>query len=379
MASRTYGHGSVYQRKDGRWAAVFVDPITRKRRSAYAHSQAEARQKLRRMLTRADSGEIVLDARTTLRNYVTAWLEDRAGRRRAPSTVGQYEGALNRYVLPALGGVRLGELTVVDVEDVLDAMASKGLSESTVKITRNALAAVLTDAIRARHLRTGNVARMAQLPEMRRAKRAVPPTTEQVRALLEATEGTELGRVLVLLAVTGARIGEILAAKWSSVDLETGVLVIEATMSQDRDGRTVRSDRTKTRRSRAVALGPRGVEVLKDQKREVAERRLASAHWEDHDLIFPSSIGTNVDPRNLRTQQFRPIADKIGWPGSFHSMRHYVASVSLADSGGNAFLTSQVLGHTRQATTTDIYGHLLGEDARSVFAALERRIAPDGR
>ena len=86
-----------------------------------------------------------------------------------------------------------------------------------------------------------------------------------------------------------------------------------------------------------------------------------------------------MDPRNLRTQQFRPIAEKIGWPGSFHALRHYVASVTLADSGGNEFLTSQVLGHTRQATTTDIYGHLLGEDARAVFGALERRIAPDGR
>jgi integrase len=376
---RTYGNGSVFERKsDGRWVAAFTDPITGKRRRIYCESQNAARAQLRKMVSRADAGEVVFDARSSLRAYGDAWLEDRAGRRRSPATVGLYEGSLKRYVYPRLGSVRLGEITVVDVEDVLDEMAAKGLSESTIKITRNALAALLTDAIRARHLRAGNVARMAQMPEMKPSAKVVPPTTQQVLKLLEVTEGTELGRILTLLTMTGARIGEVLALQWSAVDLETGDLTIEATAAQDRKGRLVRSDRTKSRRSRVVTLGPRGIQVLKDQRREVAERRLEAVHWEDHDLVFPTPIGTMIDSRNLRTQQFREVAAKVGWPGSFHALRHYVASVSLAD-GSNAFLTSKVLGHSRIATTTDIYGHLLTEDVRGVFAAVERRLEGPGR
>lgn len=73
--------------------------------------------------------------------------------------------------------------------------------------------------------------------------------------------------------------------------------------------------------------------------------------------------------------EFRDVAKSVGCPGSFHALRHYVPSGTLAESGGNEFLTAQVLAHARQATTTDIYGDLLGEEARGVSAAIERRLA----
>jgi len=82
----------------------------------------------------------------------------------------------------------------------------------------------------------------------------------------------------------------------------------------------------------------------------------------------------SAHPRNLRSQ-FRPVAQKVDWPGSFHSLRHFVASVALSESGGNEFVTSRVLGHVRRATTTDIYGHLLAEEAANISTALERRIS----
>lgn len=364
--------GSVYQRKDGRWAAAITDPITGRRRYIYAATEGEARRKLRGMTSRADSGAVVVDARTSLRTYVAAWLEDRAGRRRAPSTVGEYAWRLDRYVLPSIGGLRLGEITVVHVEDLLDDLAAQGLSESTVKAVRNALAAVLTDAIRARHLREGNVARQAQMPDAQPTKKVTPPTVAQVRALLKATAGTELGRLLVVLVNTGARIGEVLAASWDQVDLDEGVMRIDVSVTRDRQRRVVRGMKTKTGSGRTVALGDSGVAALRDQRTYVATRRLSASYWVDENLLFPTEIGTMPDPRNLR-KVLRPIAEDVSFPGSFHALRHFVASVALAD-GGNEFLVAKVLGHARRSTTTDVYGHLLGDEARGVSEAVNRRL-----
>ena len=91
---------------------------------------------------------------------------------------------LHAYVQPCIGGIRVRALTMPDVENMLDDLAAAGLSASTVAGARIALAAMLVDAVRARHL-TANVASMARLPEMQRAARTGAPTPQQVLDLLD--------------------------------------------------------------------------------------------------------------------------------------------------------------------------------------------------
>ena len=122
---RGNGEGSISLRKDGRFEISVVDPATGKRRRAYAKSEAEAKRVLRRMNTRADAGVPVVDAGATVAAYSAAWINDRAGRRRRESTVREYEYRLTRYVLPALGRMRLREVTVVDVEDLFGVVAER--------------------------------------------------------------------------------------------------------------------------------------------------------------------------------------------------------------------------------------------------------------
>lgn len=373
---RDNGEGSVFRRSDtGKWFTSFTDPITGKRRTVTVKSEKAGRAMLREMTTRADNGEIVLDARTPLGEYVEAWATGRAGKRRKPATVGEYLWRLNKYVLPVLGRRPLGDVSVVEVEDLLDSLAERNLSGETLKGVRNALAAVFTDAARARHLRaTANPARLAVMPDTTPSALVIPPTTAQVRDLLTATAGTELGRLLAVLAGTGARIGEALAAKWSHIDMEAAVWTVSATMTRDVDLHVVVGDRTKTGRNRTVVLGPATLTVLQEQRREATRMRLASPHWEDHDLVFPSVIGTAQDAGNLR-KDMRPIADKVGFAGSFHQLRHFVAAVALSKTGGNDVAVARMLGHARTETTRNVYGHLIDEDAVLISVAIEKHLA----
>jgi integrase len=372
MSKQGNGSGGVRLHKSGRYEARATDPTTGKRVSAYANSEVAANRALRKMLARADSGEVVLDVSATLRAYCTAWLSDRAGRRRSQSTVREYKRRLESYVLPRIGGIKVKALTVVDVEDVLDDLAADGLSESTLKGTRNALAALLSDAVRARKLAV-NVATKATLPEdVKGCQVRIVPTPIQVVDAIDSTRGTDLGAIVVMLAGTGARIGEALAATWSSIDLDEGTWAISRTVTRDAKGSAVLGSRTKTGDSRVVALPADAVEALREQRVRIASARLALGEaWSDLDLVFPTSIGTVTDPHNARR---RLKEGAPGFPGSFHGFRHAFASAAVAVLPSDAAV-AKVLGHARKATTVDLYAHLRAQDSRSVADAVAAQLA----
>lgn len=124
------GDGTISQRKDGRWEIRITDPVTGKRRSAYAKTEAAARRKLREMVTRKETGETVLDRGISLADYTQKWLAGPAFKGRRASTVREYKHRLETYVLPLIGRRRLGRLTVTDIELVLDEAAKRGFQSS---------------------------------------------------------------------------------------------------------------------------------------------------------------------------------------------------------------------------------------------------------
>lgn len=126
--------------------------------------------------------------------------------------------------------------------------------------------------------------------------------------------------------------------------------------------------RRKTGRVRRVVLVPRVVDALRAHSRVQAAQRLrAGEMWADFGLVFPTWVGTPQDARNLR-KDFREVAARAGFPGSFHSLRHYCATAALATAP--EAVVSQVLGHARRSTTTDVYGHLRGSDAERIAVAV---------
>jgi integrase len=375
MSKRSNGEGSVTQRADGRWMVRVTDPTTGKRRAAYFRTEGEARRAVARMMVKAERGEVVLAKGATLRTWVAEWLPERAGRRRRESTVAAYAYRLRTYVLPEVGGVRLRELTPLVVDDLAHALVRRGLSHSTVKGCLVALSACLADAQRGR-LIDSNPAAGVEVPEQaQRTGEVVPPTVEQVQAVLAAVDGTDLAPLVTLLATTGARIGEALGAQWSDLDLERGTWLVGRTVTLSVAGEVRLGSRTKTGDARRLTLTAETVALLRRQRRTVAELRLAAGPlWQEHDLVFPSSVGTPQHSQNVRAA-FRPVATAAGWPGSFHSFRHFVASVGL--SALPSTVVAKQLGHRRASLTTDVYGHLLADDSATVAALVSRLVSTE--
>ena len=116
---------------------------------------------------------------------------------------------------------------------------------------------------------------------------------------------------------------------------------------------------TKTAKSRrTLALARRCVAALREQrKRQAADRLAAGPLWQDHNLVFASTIGTPLDNHNVR-RQFRKITEAAGLGSTWvpRELRHTFVSL-LSAHGVPVEAIALLAGHNQTATTELVYRH----------------------
>jgi integrase len=174
----------------------------------------------------------------------------------------------------------------------------------------------------------------------------------------------------------GLRRGEALGLHWSALDWDAAMLKVTHAVKRVRDHTEPSELRThlvigelETARSRrTLFLTPELVDLLRRHRARLAEERIAiRPAWQEYDLIFPSAVGTPLDPDNV-SPLFSRICRRAGlghW--HLHELRHSGASLMLAQ-GTDLCVVSEILGHSSVAITKDVYGHLV-EGQKRVAAA----------
>ena len=94
------------------------------------------------------------------------------------------------------------------------------------------------------------------------------------------------------------------------------------------------------------------------KKRQQSEVQSAGDRWLEHDLIFPTSLGKPIHPRNLLRDYYQLLRD-AGLPKiRFHDLSHTSASL-LLNHGVPLIVVPRRLGHAKPSIPLDIYGHLI--------------------
>jgi len=77
-------------------------------------------------------------------------------------------------------------------------------------------------------------------------------------------------------------------------------------------------------------VGEQIIEVLKRQQTEVAlKKTLVGKRWKENNLVFPSSIGTAMNPSNM-LKDYSEVLREANLPRiRFHDLRHIAASIML--------------------------------------------------
>lgn len=225
-------HGDIWikEQPNGKFMAVAnyrdVDGRTRPVKR-YDKTKAAAKRRLKAALVeRNHRGGDELTRESTFSDVAVLWLRyvDRVHR---GTTWDRYRSRLNR-VLPAMGQLRLREVTTQRIDVVLEEMG-KRLAPATVRGYRATISGVLAHAVRLGAIER-NPCREAT-PIRGRSKEARALTRDEREDLLSKVDADEravaddLPGIFRYLMGSGVRIGEAIGLRWFRVDLENGIVV----------------------------------------------------------------------------------------------------------------------------------------------------------
>lgn len=371
MPRRARNEGNIRKRTDGRYEVRVVDPLSGKRQSIFAKSEAEAVERLKGAHGKSARGEAVIDSRMTCGTYFTAWVQ--ANKDVRPSTKWRYETLLRRHVTAHIGRVKLAQLSPLHLRTLYASLmeGEAPLSARTVghvhRVIQVALARAVEDNLIGR-----NVAAAVKPP-------AVPSTEmttlgpEQVKRLIAESEQSRIGAIFVVAATTGMREGELLGLTWGDVDLAGGTVRVRRTLAKIRQGEPVYQEPKTASARRTVSLSNTAIEALKaHRKRQVAER-LEAKLWEDRDLVFANKIGREYHAGHFLRDEWTPMRTAAELPDDFkfHGLRHTAASLALS-AGVPLTTVSAMLGHASPKVTLGIYGHCVPGTQDLAAAAMDR-------
>jgi integrase len=379
MSRRRYGTGSL-RPVEGRWVGEWwvggkrvkrrLGPVRRPgSRDGLTRKQAEAVLRRKMAEVRHAALEERLDFEQAAERYI-AHAEDVMNRKE--STITDYRiiaRALGRY----LGPKALDRITADDLAGYMAARRREGRAAKTISNHMVFAHAVFAHAVKRGWAHANPVAAL----DRPRSTGANPNirflTLDEVESVIRAVPADELGaveRVLYLTAaMTGLRLGELIALRWLDVDWSVALIRVRQSYSRDTWG-TPKSLSS----SRAVPLADR-------LAGELDRHFKGSAFTGDGDLVFAHPVlGSPLDASKLRKRFYKAMkaagmGHRCGRKNgiTFHSFRHTFAT-RMAAAGAPLRAIQEWLGH-KDASVTEVYRHY-APDPTGAAALVERAFAP---
>ena len=340
---RTKGEGSIYYSQNvERWIAQITLP-NGKRISKSSTIQKDVREWLIDQRKQLSDGLYITDEHLKLGTFLERYLEDVAYYNLRPRTYQRYTGIINNHIKPEIGNIKLSALRPHHIQALYSKSLNNGLSINTVRYIHAVLHKALYQA-----LKWGLVVRnVSDLVDKPKTERKIFKTwsPDDVKVFLEAVEDHRWYSIYVLAIYTGLRQGELLGIHREDVDLEKGAINVRHQISAIRgQGLTIADLKTEKSR-RPVTLPDSALRALKVHIDIIGN---------EPGLIFTTSTGNPISPRNL-LRHFRATIEVLELPQiRFHDLRHTHASLLLA-AGVHPKVVQERLGHSQISLTLDTY------------------------
>jgi integrase len=372
--------GQVIKRGDKTWLVRIFMGCDANGKRRYLNKTIRGTKKdadtyLSKTATAISTDTFVEPSSLTVSDYFTKWLETAARPRVAERTFDSYSELITRYVTEDLGSRKLSDLRPLHIQKLYADMQGRGLSARTVRYLHAVLSSALKQAVRWGML-VRNPAEVVDLPkQVRKEMQALSPT--EAGRFIKAAAEDKWGIIFVFALATGMRPEEYLGLQWKDVDLEQGVVIVRRALIWRATGGGWHFGEPKTARSRrSIPLPASTLRSLVEHRRKQAEERLkAGAEYQQHDLVFATSEGSPLMPRNLKRRHFRPILKAAELPDNFrlYDLRHSCATLLLA-AGENPKVVSERLGHASITLTLDVYSHVLPTMQQAASEKLEKML-----
>jgi integrase len=252
------------------------------------------------------------------------------------------EGILRTHIVPRWGRHRLDEITSQDIAKWLAEKAQEGLKPATIEKIRVVMGKSF--ALAAEWELPGsdkNPVRRVKRPKFdnKRERYLTAEEALRLRAAVEKSTNRQLKHIVGLLLLTGARVSELLHARWQHIDVARKAWLIPI---------------SKTGKARRVPLSPPAIEVI---------RQLPRFEKCDYLVPNPATLKPFVSIKGV----WQTARKRAGLEGlRIHDLRHSAASFMI-NAGVDLYAVGKVLGHADHKSTMR-YSHLADE---TLLAAVE--------
>jgi integrase len=354
-----------------RWYVRYRDPVGHQRTKSFGR-RIDAERYLTNIESSKLSGAYVdpARARVTVGEWAERWLAGQAHLK--PTTRERYAGIVRKHIRPRWEKVKLADVTHADVQSWVTKL-SRNAQPATVRKIHRVLSLILALAVKDGRL-IRNPAADINLPRPQgREQRYL--THEQVHDLARAAAGPvrpskhrrlderrsdQYALMVLFLAYTGVRFGEMAALRVRRIDF----LRRRATIAES----------VTLVGAQQVWGTPKGHE-----RRDVPIPRFLVEQLAEHvkgkapdDLVFSGVRGGGALRAPIfRHAAFDRAAEAIGMPGLHpHELRHTAASLAIA-AGADVKVVQKMLGHKSATMTLDQYGHLFDDRLDEVADRLD--------
>ena len=352
------------------------------RKSFSGKTQKEVKEKMINAASAVINKEYFEPSKATLKQWIEIWLNEYCNHLKY-QTRKSYKAQCQTHIIPALGNIKLSELTAPLIQAFYNELGRTGHSKSKVDKTTNQivttysalspksiknihsiLSKCLNTAIDVKYLKENPCSRTS-LPVIE--KKEINPLTEsQIKEFIRKLDEEEYSALYKIIAFTGVRKAEALGMTWDSINLKTGVWHVYKQLIKKpiRDGGYA-FDTLKNHKSRYLLLPPYLIDILKKRKEEQEQdKKTAGKAWsgyqteEEHKnwLVFTTKDGRPINPKTAY-KHYKKIVKEMGIEESrVHDLRHTYAVISLMN-GDNIKILQSNLGHSSASTTLNIYAH----------------------
>jgi len=379
--------GCVRKTDHGVWRVDFRDQTGARHRASF-DTRKEAELALAEFRRRINQGNFIAAKEVPcFRVVAEEWF---AGKREhRPSTQAQWQAHTDRHLLPHIGKLRLDQISVSVIERLRDSLRRGGLSPQTVNKVLTTATAIFKLAVRRNYwttnpaasaerlrLNTGELAedgsrpiRDATLPV--RAEEVLSP--EELQRLLTVTEPGFYWTLFLTASVTGMRHDELLALRWSDVDLPAAKIFVRRSLSWAR----LKGEAGPARPRFYEPKTKSGIRTLPVPQELLSALRVWKLQCPkgDLDLVFPAPTGTPAHRSNvLRYGLYRALRRAGLRRVDMHSLRHSFAS-ALVIGGAPITEVQYLLGHSSPQTTLKVYSHWFRNTQSDSVHRLSRALA----
>lgn len=282
----------------------------------------------------------------TLREYILFWQETYDKSQSRPTTYAAHNYVFKNHILPGLGDILLAELTSEMVGEFLEERrrfgnhrpGSSGLGEETMRHIHRLLQQCLDQAIRD-GLLTENPAKAFRYRKSTTVKANIM-TPLEMEDYLDAAERLGYLPMFMLALTTGLRQSELIALKWSDLDIENRTLTIAENRAVVRRELVEYGSQT-----RSIRLTPEVVDLL------IMEH---SKHPSSPLMFMHPATQRPYSPQMVRRMHDEIIKEAGIDHIRYVNLRHTCAILALKN-GMDTKELAQMLGHYRPTITRQNY------------------------